>query len=48
MDEKIVNAIGLSLMTLTTISQANEIFRLIQIILTCISAAVVLAYNIYK
>lgn len=48
MDEKIINTLGLSLAGLMTISQANEVFRLIQIILCCLSAAVVLAYNIYK
>lgn len=46
MNDKAVNTIGLSVMGVATISQANEIFQLIQIILTSISAAVILAFNI--
>lgn len=46
MNEKILNAVLFSIMGIATISQANEIFQLIQIIVTTIAALVVLTLNI--
>lgn len=34
--------------TILTITQTNEVFKLIQIILTCVTAFVGLCYTIYK
>jgi len=48
MYEKAVNATGVSIMGVATIAQTNEVFQLVQIILTCVSAAVILAFNIWK
>ena len=46
MGEKAINAILFAIMGLSTISQANEVFQLIQIIVTTVAAVVVLALNI--
>lgn len=48
MNNKIINGGLLTLETVLTITQTNEVFQMISIILTCLSAAVILAFNIWK
>ena len=48
MNENALNYIMLGVSGIATISQTDEVFRLIQVILTCISTLVVIAYNVYK
>lgn len=48
MYDKAVNATGLSLMGVATVAQTNEVFQMVQIIITSVSALVVLAFNIWK
>lgn len=47
MSEKISDGICLALQSFLTITQTDEIFRIISLVLTIISAIVVLAKNIY-
>ena len=48
MYDKAINATGLSIMGVATVAQTNEVFQLVQIIITSVSALVVLAFNIWK
>ena len=48
MYDKAVNATGLSIMGIATVAQTNEVFQLVQIIITSVSALVVLAFNVWK
>lgn len=48
MKDELKGVIGSGITWLTTISQTNEIFELVQIILATIVSAVTLAYIIYK
>ena len=48
MYDKAVNATGLTIMGIATVAQTNEVFQLVQIIITSVSALVVLAFNIWK
>lgn len=48
MYDKAVNATGLSLMGVATVAQTNEVFQMVQIIITSVSALVVLAFNVWK
>lgn len=47
MSEKISDGICLALQSFLTITQTDEIFRIISLVLTIISALVILAKNIY-
>ena len=46
--DHIMFATSLSIQTVCGITQTNELFQLIQIIIGCISGAVVLAYTIWR
>lgn len=46
--DEIVGWIGSGISTILTVAQTNEIFQLIQIILTSIAVLVSLAYTIWK
>ena len=48
MYDKAINATGLSIMGVATVAQTNEVFQMIQIIITSVSALVVLAFNVWK
>lgn len=48
MSEKFQDIVGITFQSLLTIAQTDEIFRIISLILTIISAVVVLARNIYE
>lgn len=47
MSDKISDGVCLALQSFLTITQTNEVFRIISLVLTIISALVVLAKNIY-
>lgn len=47
MSEKVSDGICIALQSFLTITQTDEIFRIISLVLTIISALVVLAKNIY-
>lgn len=47
MSEKISDGVCLTLQSFLTLTQTDEIFRIISLVLTIISALVVLAKNIY-
>lgn len=47
MSDKVSDGICLALQSFLTITQTNEVFRIISLVLTIISALVVLAKNIY-
>ena len=46
--DHIMFATSLSIQTVCGITQTNELFQLIQIIIGCVSGAVVLAYTIWR
>lgn len=46
--DEIVGWVGSGISTILTISQTNEVFQLIQIILTSIAVLVSIAYTIWK
>ena len=48
MSDKISDGICLALQSFLTITQTDEIFRIISLVLTILSALVVLARNIYE
>lgn len=48
MSEKISDGICLALQSFLTITQTDEIFRIISLVLTIISAVIVLARNVYE
>ena len=48
MSDKISDGICLALQSFLTIAQTDEVFRIISLVLTIISALVVLARNIYE
>ena len=48
MSDKFQDIVGITFQSLLTIAQTDEIFRIISLILTIISAVVVLARNIYE
>lgn len=48
MSDKLQDIVGITFQSLLTIAQTDEIFRIISLILTIISAIVVLARNIYE
>ena len=48
MSDKFLDIVGITFQSLLTIAQTDEIFRIISLVLTIISAAVVLARNIYE
>ena len=48
MNDKFLDIVGITFQSMLTIAQTDEIFRIISLVLTIISAVVVLARNIYK
>ena len=48
MSNKFQDIVGITFQSLLTITQTDEIFRIISLVLTIISAVVVLARNIYE
>ena len=48
MSDKFQDIVGITFQSLLTIAQTDEIFRIISLVLTIISAVVVLARNIYE
>lgn len=48
MSDKFLDIVGITFQSLLTIAQTDEIFRIISLVLTIISAVVVLARNIYE
>lgn len=48
MSDKFLDIVGITFQSLLTIAQTDEIFRIISLVLTIISAIVVLARNIYE
>lgn len=48
MNDKIVDGVGIALQSMLTFTQTDEIFRIISLVLTILSAVVVLARNIYE
>lgn len=48
MSDKFKDIVGITFQSLLTIAQTDEIFRIISLVLTIISAVVVLARNIYE
>ena len=48
MSDKFQDIVGIAFQSLLTIAQTDEIFRIISLVLTIISAVVVLARNIYE
>lgn len=48
MNDKFLDIVGIAFQSLLTIAQTDEIFRIISLILTIISAVIVLARNIYE
>ena len=48
MSGKFQDIVGITFQSLLTIAQTDEIFRIISLVLTIISAVVVLARNIYE
>lgn len=48
MSDKFQDIVGITFQSLLTIAQTDEIFRIISLVLTIISAIVVLARNIYE
>lgn len=48
MSDKFQDIVGITFQSMLTISQTDEIFRIISLVLTIISAIVVLARNIYE
>lgn len=48
MSDKFQDIVGIAFQSLLTIVQTDEIFRIISLVLTIISAVVVLARNIYE
>lgn len=48
MSDKFQDIVGITFQSLLTIAQTDEIFRIISLVLTIISAVVVLTRNIYE
>lgn len=48
MNDKFLDIVGITFQSMLTIAQTDEIFRIISLVLTIISAVVVLARNIYE
>lgn len=48
MSDKFLDIAGITFQSMLTIAQTDEIFRIISLVLTIISAVVVLARNIYE
>lgn len=48
MNDKFLDIIGITFQSMLTIAQTDEIFRIISLVLTIISAVIVLARNIYE
>ena len=48
MSDKFQDIVGITFQSMLTIAQTDEIFRIISLVLTIISAVVVLARNIYE
>ena len=48
MNYKFLDIVGITFQSMLTIAQTDEIFRIISLVLTIISAVVVLARNIYE
>lgn len=48
MSDKFLDIIGIAFQSMLTIAQTDEIFRIISLVLTIISAVIVLARNIYE
>lgn len=48
MSDKFLDIAGITFQSMLTIAQTDEIFRIISLVLTIISAVVVLARNVYE
>lgn len=48
MSDKFLDIIGIAFQSMLTIAQTDEIFRIISLVLTIISAVIVLARNVYE
>jgi len=48
MKDKIIDSVCVGISTVLTITQTNEVFQLISLILTVVSTLVIISYNIYK
>lgn len=48
MNDKFLDIVGIVFQSMLTIAQTDEIFRIISLVLTIISAVVILARNIYE